>query len=170
MSKLNDTQIILLSTSSQRDSGSLYPLPATASATRVGKALATLVEGGLAVERETDVAAEISRTDGDVRHGVYVTPAGLAAIGVSDGVEGEEVSSESTEPAPATPRAAQPTKTSTVLMLLSREAGATMAELVAATGWLPHTTRAALTGLRKKGHAIERGKRGEHSCYSVVVA
>jgi len=29
---------------------------------------------------------------------------------------------------------------------------------VAATGWLPHTTRAALTGLRKKGHAIARDR------------
>ena len=27
-------------------------------------------------------------------------------------------------------------------------------ELVAATGWLPHTTRAALTGLRKRGYAV----------------
>ena len=26
--------------------------------------------------------------------------------------------------------------------------------LVAATGWLPHTTRAALTGLRKRGYAV----------------
>ena len=32
--------------------------------------------------------------------------------------------------------------------------GATLAELVAATGWLPHTTRAALTGLRKRGYAV----------------
>ena len=29
-----------------------------------------------------------------------------------------------------------------------------LAELVAATGWLPHTTRAALTGLRKRGYAV----------------
>ena len=30
----------------------------------------------------------------------------------------------------------------------------TLAELIAATGWLPHTTRAALTGLRKRGYAV----------------
>ena len=51
-----------------------------------------------------------------------------------------------------------PTKTATVLALMAAEAGASLAELVAATGWLPHTTRAALTGLRKKGHAITRDK------------
>jgi hypothetical protein len=33
--------------------------------------------------------------------------------------------------------------------------------MVAATGWLPHTTRAALTGLKKKDHVLERSKRGE---------
>jgi hypothetical protein len=30
--------------------------------------------------------------------------------------------------------------------------------MVAATCWLPHTTRAALTGLRKKGYAIDSDK------------
>jgi hypothetical protein len=54
--------------------------------------------------------------------------------------------------------AAEPkkTKTSLVLDLLSRAEGATLNQMVAATGWLPHTTRAALTGLKKKGHTIER--------------
>ena len=32
--------------------------------------------------------------------------------------------------------------------------GATIEELIAATGWLAHTTRAALTGLRKRGYAV----------------
>ena len=39
------------------------------------------------------------------------------------------------------------------------EEGATIDQLTGATGWLPHTTRAALTGLRQKGHAITRSKR-----------
>jgi hypothetical protein len=30
--------------------------------------------------------------------------------------------------------------------------------MIAATGWLPHTTRAALTGLRKQGFAIDKAK------------
>lgn len=64
-------------------------------------------------------------------------------------------------PAPA----AKVSKTDQVLALLRREEGATLAEIVGATGWLPHSTRAALTGLRKKGHAIEKTKRGEVTCY-----
>jgi hypothetical protein len=55
-----------------------------------------------------------------------------------------------------------------VLALLARDDGATLEELVIATNWLPHSTRAALTGLRKKGHAIGRGKRGDVSCYRLV--
>ncbi len=49
-------------------------------------------------------------------------------------------------------------KTDRVLAMLRGEQGASLDELVAATGWLPHSARAALTGLRKKGHAIERRK------------
>lgn len=60
------------------------------------------------------------------------------------------------------------TKTDTVLALLQREGGATLADLIDATGWLPHTTRAALTGLRKKGHAIERGSRDGTTFYRVA--
>ena len=58
-----------------------------------------------------------------------------------------------------------PTKSSAVLTLLQRDEGATLTELVEATGWQPHTTRAMLTGLRKKGHAIERRKRDDVTCY-----
>jgi hypothetical protein len=41
-----------------------------------------------------------------------------------------------------------------VTELLQRAHGATIGELIDATGWLAHTTRAALTGLRKRGYAI----------------
>lgn len=55
-----------------------------------------------------------------------------------------------------------------VLALLRRETGATLSELTDATGWLPHSTRAVLTGLRKKGHLIDRQKRGGISCYRIA--
>jgi len=55
-----------------------------------------------------------------------------------------------------------------VLALLDRDEGATLAEITGLTGWLPHTARAALTGLRKKGHAITRDKRGEETYYRIA--
>ena len=54
---------------------------------------------------------------------------------------------------PTSPRGGS--KIAQVIELLPRRDGATLAELVAATGWLPHTTRTALTGLRKRGYAVE---------------
>ena len=60
-------------------------------------------------------------------------------------------------------------KSSLVLQMLQRSEGATIAQLVAATGWLPHTTRAALTGLKKKGHEITSEKaENEERVYHVV--
>ena len=63
-----------------------------------------------------------------------------------------------------------PSKTDKVLSLLQRQGGATLDELVAATGWLPHTTRAALTGLKKKGHTIGRTKADGVSRYSIAAS
>lgn len=62
----------------------------------------------------------------------------------------------------------KPNKTEGVLALLKRTGGATLGELVDATGWLPHTTRAALTGLKKKGHSIERTKADGGSRYALT--
>ena len=52
----------------------------------------------------------------------------------------------------------KPTKITTILKLLRRPNGASIEQLQNATGWKPHSVRAALTGLRKKEHNIERGK------------
>jgi hypothetical protein len=52
--------------------------------------------------------------------------------------------------------------------LLGREQGATLDELVAATGWLPHTTRAALTDLLRRGYSLHNGPReGGARAYSI---
>ncbi len=50
------------------------------------------------------------------------------------------------------------TKTDAVIRLLRRSSGATIAQLQKSTGWQPHSVRAALTGLRKKGHDVQRDK------------
>jgi len=53
---------------------------------------------------------------------------------------------------------AKPTKIDAVIRLLRRSGGATIAQLQKVTGWQPHSVRAALTGLRKKGHDVQRNK------------
>jgi Protein of unknown function (DUF3489) len=54
--------------------------------------------------------------------------------------------------------ATPPSKRAQLIALLERADGATLDQMIALTGWQPHTTRAALTGLRKTGHAITTTK------------
>lgn len=54
-----------------------------------------------------------------------------------------------------TPPAAE-TKAATIARLLSRKTGADLATLQDATGWQPHSVRAALSGLRKAGYRVDR--------------
>lgn len=70
----------------------------------------------------------------------------------------------------STPRA--DTKLAAVIALLRRDTGSSVTELMAATGWLPHTTRAALTGLRKRGYDVTRqaAEAGSGSVYRITSA
>lgn len=51
-----------------------------------------------------------------------------------------------------------PTKHSQVIDLLTRDGGATLEAMSTKVGWLPHSTRAFMTGLKKKGYVIESEK------------
>jgi len=68
----------------------------------------------------------------------------------------------------AVPVVQGPSKIATVLDQLQTDYGATLEELVAATGWQPHTARAALSGLKKKGHRLEREKVDGISRYRIT--
>ncbi len=48
------------------------------------------------------------------------------------------------------------TKQAKLIDMLKRPDGASIAQMGARTGWQPHSVRAALTGLRKRGLAINR--------------
>lgn len=55
----------------------------------------------------------------------------------------------------------QPTKSATVSRMLGRNRGATLPEIMTATSWQPHSCRAFLSGLRKKGAAILKESRND---------
>ena len=59
---------------------------------------------------------------------------------------------------PLASRAGLQTKQALIVGMLQREGGASLDDLIAATGWLAHTTRAALTRLRQSGFVVERSK------------
>lgn len=58
-----------------------------------------------------------------------------------------------------TPAIQSPTKASRIEGLLIQLDGASLVDMCEATDWLPHTCRAFLTGLRKKGWRLERSRR-----------
>jgi DNA-binding transcriptional regulator PaaX len=51
---------------------------------------------------------------------------------------------------------------------VSSEAGATLAELSATIGWLPHTTRAALCRLRQRGFAVNLAEHDGRKAYRLT--
>lgn len=53
-------------------------------------------------------------------------------------------------------KGARQTKMGMIRKLLIRPNGASIAQLQKATGWQPHSVRAALTGIRKQGTPLER--------------
>jgi len=63
------------------------------------------------------------------------------------------------------------TKTEILRRLLSRRSGADLAALQSATGWQPHSVRAALSGIRKAGYTIDRAdpaKSGNGPIYRIT--
>lgn len=162
MTKLTDMQLILLTTACQREDGSLLPTPDSleGKADRLQKAVTALIKNGLAAEKEGVTAAQSWRGDGDLNFGVIITDAGRAVIEPPVGDGSVALASGASEGGHGAGSAPQPrvTKQSLLIDLLKRKGGASLDEIVSATGWLPHTSRAALTGLRKKGHEIAKGK------------
>ena len=165
MMKLTETQLILLTIASQRANGSLMPLPETlaSAADRATDAITALVKKLLAAEEPVDVPILSWREENGKWIGVRITDAGRQAIGAD---KAPDASTQAVE----APSPSKPTKASLVLGMLRRADGATLDELTTATGWLRHTTRAALTGLRKKGHTIDKTKRDDATCYRIAAA
>ena len=163
--RLTNLQLVLLAGAAGRDKGSLIPLPETCpqDTTGIGKAIASLLRRGLVDEVAVTDREVAWRGEDQNMVGLFITQAGREAIGVD--------AQEPVADGPTASSLARPTsKIGTVLSLLQRDEGATLDEMVAATGWLPHTTRAALTGLKKKGHVIAKSKRDEVTCYTVGAA
>jgi hypothetical protein len=165
--KLSDTQLIILSSASQREDG-LAVLPESLKASAAKAAVAKLLGLGFLKEVRVKRGEPAWRNDEEEKPlGLKVTKAGSAAIGLTEGGASEEEpapepkSRRTKKQAPQSARAGSPragSKQAQIIALMKRKSGATLDEMVEATGWLPHTTRAALTGLRKKGYGLVKDK------------
>ncbi|KQO91185.1 hypothetical protein ASF32_22995 [Methylobacterium sp. Leaf91] len=128
--------------------------------TRAAKALfAKLRKTALAVE--VVVIEDEPHWHSDERGpiGLRLTSAGRESLGfrpdVSSPAASPPVADATLGGAETKPRSG--TKQALIIAMLWRDEGATLADLMAATGWLAHSTRAALTGLRKRGMIPTKG-------------
>jgi DNA-binding MarR family transcriptional regulator len=179
MPKLTDTQLVILSTAGQRDDGTVLPLPKSLKlqGAAVTHVLKSLLKKGLLDERPAGNPAEVWRESKDgQRLALIITDAGRAALGVAADGQSESkptrVASRSakrsvdrrrnageSKSATATKRAKNTaiasalrsrTKLALLLDLLQRKEGASIAEMVKAMGWQPHSVRGAISGALKK--------------------
>lgn len=67
----------------------------------------------------------------------------------------------------AAPLVRHQTKQALILSMLHGGGGVPITAIVEPTGWQPHTARAALPGLRKKGYAIVRTKIDRETRYMI---
>lgn len=162
MTKLSDTQALILSAAAQRPEHIALPLPDSLRGGAAAKVVAAMIAKGLLGEVDANLrrGEPVWRETGD-GHGVTLiaTDMGLAAIGI----EPNDAPTEGPVPDTHTEHAAAPqtripregTKQATLIAILRAPDGATIAEIMAATGWQSHTVRGAMAGALKKKLGLE---------------
>ena len=197
--KLSDTELVMLSAAAQREDRCLVAAPSLKGAATY-KVATKLISAGLVREIKAKGGAPAWRRDDATgqSYALRLTAAGAKAIAVDPDEATSAVADDersevegATAPASEPPRpvvavtpevaAAGPstasrrapragTKLARAIEMLRSAKGATIDELAGAMDWLPHTTRAVLTGLRKRGYAvtIDRSDKARGSAYRIA--
>jgi hypothetical protein len=193
MTRLSDSQLVILTAACQREDRSVFPITARLSGGALAKVLQSLLTKSLIEEVPADLGDEVWRTaEDDARLTLRATRAAEEALGISEtsgpsetlptepvpedlpkkppakalrsrtgGKAGDgatQVPAKS-DAAPTLPVRAG-TKQSALIEMLRRDTGATIEEMVTATGWQAHTVRGAIAGAMKKRLSlkVESGK------------
>jgi Protein of unknown function (DUF3489) len=187
MTKLTDYQLIVLSSAATREDG-LAVVPAKMPSPAAKKVCASLVTRKLMRELRAKPGMPVWRQDEDDRSfSLMITKAGRTAINADDAPMPMAVpkvaKGASNGPSTATWRALKgvdeaPVKASKapravskqaiIIEMLGRVEGATLDAMIEATGWLPHSIRAMLTGLRKKGFELDRVREDGVTRYRIL--
>ena len=162
---LSDTHLLLLSAAAQRDD-KLLVRPDKLGQKAADRLAARLGAAGL-VETVAVTAGQPhwASDEADQRTGLRIARPGLEALGIElNAYEPQNPWAPTELPPDAVPDAKTPrgSKRALLLALLRREEGASIAAIMDATGWLAHSTRAALTALRKSRHQLVRSKDEEN--------
>ena len=154
--KFTTTQRNMLCVAAQREdrclepSGDLKGSAARAFATK-------LIDAGLVREIRAKDGLPVWRVDKKAEQNYSLK---LTAIGIKAAAEQQDANSFSSSAVPLDPLPTpkETSKLSKLILMLSQGGGITIDEISKAMGWLPHSTRAALTGLRKRGVKIVKNK------------
>jgi hypothetical protein len=166
MSKITDTQTIILTRAASRPGNLAMPLPDGLAGAAAKMTVFKMIERGWLEEVEANLRRNepLWRETGD-GHGttLIATEAGLEAIGIdpvvastvsnvrkaapgtkSGGVAADDI------PTPKLASIRQGTKQALLIELLQRPEGVSIAEIAEATSWQRHTARGAISGALKK--------------------
>lgn len=170
MPKLTDTQSIILSRASTRPGNLAMPLPEGLHGAAAKMAVNRMITNGWLEEVDANLrrGEPLWRETGD-GHGttLIATEAGLAAIGIEPVVANtvtnlrkaqlklapkpEDAPETTTDPDARKPIAIRAgTKQAEIIALIQRPEGASIAEIVEATGWLAPSARGLISGGLKK--------------------
>lgn len=163
MTTPSDTQSLILSRAATRPGNLALPLPEGLVGAAAKMVVGKMIARGWLEEVEANLrrGEPMWRETGD-GHGttLIATEAGLEAIGIEPLVASAVASVRNARPKPvqmpddtdtAKPFAIRAgTKQAQIIAMLQRPEGATVGEMVAATGWLAHTVRGCISGALKK--------------------
>jgi hypothetical protein len=156
MTKLTETQTIILSAGAQRPENIALPLPKGLAGAAAKMAVTKMIEHGWLQEVDANIrrGEPLWRETGD-GHGttLVVTDAGLLVIGIEPVVVKTLVAIRdhaAKAAAPKLPTQRAGTKQAQIIAMLQRPEGATVAEMVEATSWQSHTVRGSISGALKK--------------------
>lgn len=173
MTKLTDTQLVILVAACQRADRLILPLPDTIKGGAATKVVESLAAKGMVEEAAAKQGEPIWRETSDGhRVTLIATDAALEALGITEDkqvevaadAEEQNTASDTNASADAHPaaeaeastgpaakrRTREDSKQAKLVEMLRRPDGATIEEIVAAFSWQPHTVRGAIAGALKK--------------------
>lgn len=153
MTKLTDTQAIILSAAAQRTDRFALPFPKSLKGGAAHKVVNALVDKGLLKEvkanRKMNDPVWRENDEGQILT-LVITDAGFEAIGIEIEPKKTKTPKPETKTASTERRTRDGTKQALMIELLRRPGGTTLDEIVEATGWQAHTVRGAIAGALKK--------------------
>ena len=168
MSRLSDSQLVVLTAACQREDRCVFPVTAKLKGNAAGNVLKSLLKKDLIKEVRAKRDDTVWRHDEERgRMTLVATTAAFAALGIDPRDEAEDAEADAAEEAPAnveakpnarpkSPKTKEPkaprkdSKQAQLIAMLRRAKGASIDEVVEALDWQPHTVRGAIAGALKK--------------------